>query len=100
MTNKPYKVSEGTKGYLSVGSDTYPITAVKVSKSGFKVWYRIEKFEADEGHDYYGTQKWKIEENPKGRVEVVHWSAARNRYVGSGSAFFKGMWIARQDPSF
>jgi hypothetical protein len=93
----------GTKGYHCVGSDTYPVTAVEVSKKGKWVKFRTEKFVGDKenGHDYFGEQKWIITEDPKGRVETAYWSAKRQRYVvDSSSVFFKGQWFARKDPSF
>lgn len=93
----------GTKGYYAIGTDVYPITVVKVSKTGAKIWVRTENFIGDKenGHDYFGQQKWIITENPKGRIESAHWSTTGDRYRinGCGYVGFTG-WRARQDPSF
>lgn len=61
----------GDKGYYAIGTDVYPITAVEVSKAGKWVRVRFENFVGDKenGHDYFGIQKWIISENPKGKLK-------------------------------
>lgn len=91
----------GTPGYIAIGSDCYPVTLVKISKGGSKVTVQVDNFVGDteNGHDYFGTQVWKITRNPKGRLETFNWSKKYQRYRGSGSCYF-GRWHAKQDPSF
>lgn len=91
----------GDKGRWHVGSDIYPVTCIKVSKNGHKVTFRQEIFYPDVGHDYYGDQKWRFMENPKGTISTAYWSAKRKRYLVDGflGVYFEG-WCARQDPGF
>lgn len=93
----------GDRGTHSIGSDTYPVTCVHVSPSGRVIKVRYESFVADKenGHDYYGQQKWLITENSNGRVDRAHWSPGAQRYRigGCGTVRFNG-WAARMDPGF
>lgn len=93
----------GTPGFYNIGSDTYPVTIV--AKVGATYWVRHEKFVGDKkaGHNYFGNQKWKITQNPHGRVEEVVWKPARKCYGIKGSTcgyVHFGEWRAYQDPSF
>jgi hypothetical protein len=94
----------GTHGYYSIGSDAYPVTVIAVSKSGKKITVQYDKFYGDKenGHDYFGQQKWRYERNENGRIEDFRWSDRRKRFQGkggTGSVYLNG-WFAKQDPSF
>lgn len=94
----------GTKGYFCVGSDTYPVTLISATKSGKTVKFRRENFVGDveNGHEYYGIQKWIITENPNGFIETARWNEKRQRYLVSGrmGVYFTGEWYAHHDPHF
>jgi hypothetical protein len=100
MSNIP-KPEVGTKGRYSIGSDTYPITIISVSKSGKTIQARVENFKAGPGHDFFGVQNWIIEENPNGRIETFTWHPSNQSYRqnGYGWVLFNG-WYAKQDPSY
>lgn len=93
----------GDKGYYSCGSDAYPVTVTKVSKSGFKITVRQEKFvgDSENGHDYFGIQVWKFEENPKGQEITFYWQPSQEDWFDETCRLnITGKWFARQDPSF
>lgn len=106
MTKKPEIPASlipkvGDRGRRHVGSDVYPITCTRVSKTGRIVHYKQDNFSAGPGHDYFGTQNWVFEENPKNALEQrADWSDTWQCYQvkGCGSVFFDG-WMAYQDPS-
>ena len=96
----------GTPGWVELGGDAYPVTLVKISKGGNKVVVQYDDFRGDEdnGHDYYGIQKWDITRNENGSLGTFNWSPLRNCYVGNGSydpgSCYFGSWHAKQDPNF
>lgn len=103
MTKTITKPEIGAKGCYSIGGDAYPVTVIAVTPSGNKVTVRYEKFKGDieNGHEYYGQQKWIIEEDPKGRTETFSWHPSNKAYRQGGCGWlrFNG-WFAKQDPSF
>ena len=94
------KIAVGAKGSYRVGSDTYPVTCVEVLRGGRQLVIRFEEFVADVGHDYFGSQKWKIFENPHGRMCRVNWAPKRNVFQDSSAYVTFNGWKAYQDPSF
>lgn len=93
----------GDRGYHVIGSDTYPVTCIKVSPSGKTIEIRYEHFAGDKenGHNWYGQQEWLITEDLNGRTAKAHWSPSANRYRVGGCGTVKfGGWFCRMDPGF
>lgn len=52
---------------VHIGSDSYPYTIIGVYGSEIEV--QADKFTPAEGHNYYQSQKYAYEANPKGAVK-------------------------------
>lgn len=89
---------------FNVGSDLYPAHVSRISESGKSVWIKRAHFTADKenGHDYFGNQKWIITPEPKSQEQRVtkrkngKWKIAGNDYMGVGF----GSARAYQDPTY
>ena len=93
----------GDKGYYGVGSDIYPVTVVEIKKNGRQIIVRTVKFEGDKenGHDYYGRQVWKFNDDGTGNLITFNWAPRYNKWQNDGCRLhIKGEWHAYQDPSF
>jgi hypothetical protein len=89
----------GEKCSYRVGSDTYPCTVVRVSKTGRKVIVRDVVFTAGEGHNYYENQVWAFVDDGKGHTHTFNYSSKKNGWFGCGRLIRNG-WEAYQDPCF
>jgi hypothetical protein len=61
------QVEIGTGCTLRIGSDSYAYTVIAVR--GVDIEVQADKAAPAEGHDYYSSQKYTFEPNPKGDVK-------------------------------
>jgi len=62
------KVGDGAT--YSIGSDSYPMTIIEVSKSGYKVTAQHDSAEMVEGSEYTNDAVYRYERNPSGSTLV------------------------------
>jgi hypothetical protein len=101
MTVPKYGV--GTPGCYCIGSDTYPVTLIRQSKTGKTILVQFDQFigDVENGHDYFGNQVWKFVRNTSGRIQRFDWSEKYQKFSQGGvGSVYLGKWAARQDPSF
>ncbi|UUV46636.1 hypothetical protein [Bacillus phage vB_BanS-Thrax3] len=87
-----------------VGSDAYPAHVSRISESGKTTWIKPAQFVADKenGHDYFGNQKWIITEVPHAPERKVT-KRKGDKWKESGTNHINvqfGYANAYQDPSF
>lgn len=86
---------------FGVGSDSYPAHVSRISESGKTVWIkRATVVGADEGHDYFGSQKWIIEPNDDASEQRLYKDKYGNWRLNKYSAVGFGRARYYQDPHF
>lgn len=104
MDNTQFSV--GDKVSFAVGSDTYPGVVVKVTPCRLEVQRSDFAGDFENGHDYFGSQKWIITENLKGKADTftrrgkVSDGHGRFAMKGCNYSWLRHGWSARMDPSF
>lgn len=92
----------GDKVTFCVGSDMYPASVTRVSQCAKTVHIVEHDFEARQGNDIRGEQKWKVL-GPNGCVHKLTWRKDKERYIkaywDTGMVHF-GVWDPYIDPTF
>jgi len=87
---------------LSVGSDAYPYTVLKIKEK--YLWAQRDSFKMAEGGEYFGNQIWDCYRNLCAPVEL-YTLRKDNRWRKKGDSLkagplYVGFRRPRQDPSF
>jgi len=93
----------GTHGTYQIGSDSYPVTVIKVERNGRIVTVQFDTFKHTGGSNYYGQQRYMVFRNEKGRTETFTWKPSAKAYTLKGARhgfLHLGEWGAYQDPGF
>lgn len=96
------EITVGMGCTFGVGTDAYPAFVSRISDSGKTVWIKRADFTGDKenGHDYFGSQKWICTPNDNREEEAVR----KNKYGGwqlsKYSRVYFGKARAYQDPHF
>lgn len=98
--NNVPKVGDGAT--MSVGSDCYPATVVKVSPSGKTVEIQMDEYTRyDLGGPFTEDQRYNYHRNPNGGIRIVRMTKRGWRIGGQrGTPVSFGTRRAYQDPSF
>ena len=97
------KVGDGVTyvaGYYGLGGDEYPATVIKRTAKTITIRHCKSRGDVEHGHDYYGNQKWIIEEDENGHVETCHWHPAKGCFVTSGGCIVVNGRRRYENPSF
>lgn len=96
------KISIGTHGYYTSGSDRYPCTVVEVSESGHRVVVEQDDYTVVEGSIYEGNAKYEFIRR-KGGVSLTFTRRKDGKYRLEGDSYnilVLGEWGAHYDPHF
>lgn len=97
------KVGDGVTyvaGYYGLGGDEYPATVIARTAKTITIRHCKSRGDIEHGHDYYGNQKWIIEEDENGHVETCHWHPAEGCFVTSGGCIVVNGRRRYENPSF
>lgn len=91
------KIGDGAT--ISVGSDSYPATVIRVTPKSITVQEDSAVCVSGNSHNSE-MQDWQITRNPNGPITVARWSEKRQRYQSHGTPVYVGHRRRYNDPCF
>ena len=97
------KVGDGVTyvaGYYGLGGDEYPATVIARTAKTITIRHCKWRGDVENGHDYFGNQKWIIEEDENGHVETCHWHPSKGCFVTEGGCIVVNGHHRYENPCF
>jgi hypothetical protein len=91
------KIGDGAT--ISVGSDSYPATVIKVTPKSITVQEDYATCISGNSHNSE-DQRWQITRDLSGRITTARWSEKRQRYQSHGTPVYVGHRRRYNDPCF